>query len=91
MGNSCANVANIKQPIFQEGDNFGEVLSLSHESAIDPCNLPNLDSDDEDSFNESIEYAYITELEVLSSEKAIIKDVLDSMIHIIANENTSIN
>ena len=48
-------------------------------------------SDNEDSFNESIEYTYITEPEVLSSKKAIIKDVLDSMIHIITNENASIN
>ena len=48
-------------------------------------------SDDEDSFNESIEYTYVIELEILSSKKAIIKDVLDSMIHIIANENVSTN
>ena len=66
-------------------------MSLSHESTIDPYNLLNLGSDDEDFFNELIEYTYIVEPVVLSSEKAIIKDVLDSVINIIANENVSTN
>ena len=66
-------------------------MSLSDESAIDPCNPLNLDSNDEDSLDKSIEYTYVTEPEVLSSEKAIIKDVLDSVIYIIANENVSTN
>ena len=91
MGNSCANIANVEQAIFKEEDNFGEVLFLSDKSTIDPCNPLNLGSYHEDSFNKLIEYNYVRELEVLSSEKAIEKDALDSMIHIIANENVNTN
>ena len=66
-------------------------MILSDKSVIDPCNLLNLGSNDENFFHESIVDTYIIEPEVLSSEKAIIKDMLDSMIHIIANGNVSIN
>ena len=66
-------------------------MSLSDESAIDLHNLLNLGSDDKDSFDKLIKYNYVREPEVLSSEKAIAKDVLDSIIHIITNKNVNTN
>ena len=95
LGNSCATLADVAQQIgigtFQEGDDFREALLLLDESAADLRNPLNLDSEDEDSFDESIECNCVAEPEGLQSENEMIKDAMDSITCAIENENARTN
>lgn len=70
-------------------NSFGEALSSSDESAIDPRNPLDSGSDDEISFDELAEHNCATEQENLESEEEIIKDVIELIVKTVEDENAS--
>ena len=74
-----------------DGNELDEVLSMSCKIFIDLCNPLNLGSNDEFSFDESIEFNYATEQEELERNDESIKDIIEFVIKTIENENVSVN